>query len=42
MCKCPPTSEFKWIDPKGFDSNKYNSNNSKGCVLQIDVEHPKE
>ena len=25
-----PTSEFKWIDPKEFDLNKYTSNSSKG------------
>ena len=34
--------EFKWIDPKGFDSNKYSSNGWKSCVLEVDLEYPKE
>ena len=38
MSKFLPTSRFKWIDPKVFDLNKYNSNNSKGCVLEVDLE----
>ena len=33
---------FKWIDSKEFDLNKYKSNSSKGCVLQIYFEYPKE
>ena len=37
-----PISEFKWIDPKDFDLNKYNKNSSKSCVLEIDFEYPKE
>ena len=37
-----PTSGFKWIDPEEFDLNKYTSNSSKGCVLKVDVEYPKE
>ena len=37
-----PTSEFKWIDPKGFYLNKYTSNSSKGCVLEVDLECLKE
>ena len=37
-----PTSSFKWIDPKEFDLNKYTSNSSKGCVLEVDLEYPKE
>ena len=28
-----PASEFKWIEPEDFDSNKYSSSSSKGCVL---------
>ena len=35
-----PTSGFKCIDPKESDFNKYTSNVSKGCVLE--VEYPKE
>ena len=37
-----PTSSFKWIDPKEFDLNKYTSNSSKGCILGVDLEYPKE
>ena len=37
-----PTSGFKWIDPKEFDLNKYTSNSSKGCVVKVDLEYPKE
>ena len=29
ISKFLPISEFKWIDLKEFDSNKYSSNNSK-------------
>ena len=42
MSKFLSTSSFKWIDPEEFDLNKYTSNNSKGCVLEADLEHPKE
>ena len=42
MVKFLPTSGFKWIDPKEFDLNKYTSNSSKGCVLEVDLEYPKE
>ena len=35
-----PTSEFKWIDPKEFDLNKYTSNSSKRCVLEVDFKYP--
>ena len=42
MYKFLPTSGFKWIDPKEFDLNKYTSNSSKGCVLEVDLEYPKE
>ena len=37
-----PTSGFKWIDPNEFDLNKYTNNSSKGCVLEVDLEYPKE
>ena len=42
MYKCPPTSRFKWIHLKEFDLNKYTSNSSKRCVLEVDLEYPKE
>ena len=42
MLKFIPTSGFEWIDAKECDLNKYTSNSSKGCVLQFDLEYPKE
>ena len=42
MSKFLPTSGFKWIDLKEFDLNKHTSNSSKGCVLEINLEYPKE
>ena len=42
MSKFLPKSGFKWIDPKEFDLNKYTSNSSKGCILEVDLEYPKE
>ena len=42
MSKFLPTSGFKLVDPKEFDLNKCSSNNSKGCVLEADLEYPKE
>ena len=42
MSKFPPTSGLKWIDPREFKSNKYSSNSLKGCVLEIDLEYPRE
>ena len=42
MSKYLPTSGFKWIVPKEFDLNKYTSNSSKDCVLQVNLEYSKE
>ena len=42
MSKFLPKSGFKWIDPKEFDVNKYASNSSKECVVEIDLEYPKD
>ena len=43
MSKFLPTCGFKWIDPRVlFDLNKYTSNSSKGSVLEVDLECPKE
>ena len=36
------TTGFKWIDPKKFDLDEYTSNSSIGCVLEFDLEYPKE
>ena len=42
MSKFLPLSGLKWIDPKDFDSMKYSSKSSKGCVIEVDLEYPKE
>ena len=42
MWKFLPTFEFKWIGPKEFGMSKYTCNSSKGCVLEVDFEYPKE
>ena len=42
MSKFLPTSNFKWINPKKSDQNKYTISNSKGCVLKVDLQYPKE
>ena len=42
LSKFLSTSGFKWIDPKELDLNKYTSNSSKGCVLEVDLEYSKE
>ena len=40
MSKFLPTSDFKWIDPKQFDLNKYASKSLKICVLKNDLKYP--
>ena len=42
MSKFLPTSGFKWIDPEEFNLNKCTSNGSKGYVLEVGFEYPKE
>ena len=42
MSKFLPTSGFKWIDPEEYDLNKYTSNSLKRCVLEANLEYPKE
>ena len=42
MLKFLLTSIFKYIDPKKFNSNIFSSNSLKGCVLEVDLEYPKE
>ena len=42
MSKFLLTTGFNWIDPKESGLNKCISNSSKGCVLEVDLEYPKE
>ena len=37
MSKFLPISGFKWVDPKKLDLNKYTSNSSKRCVLELKI-----
>ena len=37
-----PTTIFKWTDPKEFNLNKYISNSSKWCILEVGLEYPEE
>ena len=41
ISKFLPTNGFKCIDPKEFDLNKFTSNSSKDCVLEVGFEYPK-
>ena len=42
MFKILSSEGFKWIDHENLDSNKNNSNSSKGCFLEVDLNCPKE
>ena len=42
LSKFPPTYGFKWLDLTELDLNKYISNSSKGRVLQVNLEYPKQ
>ena len=42
MSKFLPTGGFKWVDTKEFDLNEYSNNSLKDCVLEVDLEYPKE
>ena len=42
MSKFIQTSGLEWIDSKEIDLNEYTSNISKKCVLEVDLEYPKE
>ena len=37
MFKFLPRSSIKRIEPREFESNKYTSNSSKDCVLEVDL-----
>ena len=42
MSRFLPKCSFKWIDPKEFHFNKYTSNSLRECILEVDLEYPKE
>ena len=37
MSKFLSTSRLKWIDPKEFDLNKYTSNSTENCILEVEL-----
>ena len=37
-----PTGHFKWENPEGFDWEGFDSEGSKGAMLEVDLEYPKE
>ena len=37
MSEFLPTSRLKWIDPKEFDLNKYTSNSTENCILEVEL-----
>ena len=39
MSKFLPAREFKLTDPKEYDLDKYTSNSSKGCFLEVVLEY---
>ena len=39
MAKFLPPSVFKWLVSKDFNLNKYTSNSSKGCILEVNLEY---
>lgn len=42
MSKFLITGVFKWIAFTEFNWNKYSSNSLKGCILDADLEYPRE
>ena len=42
MSKFLSTSGFKWINPKEFELNKYTRYSLKWCIVEADLEYPKE
>ena len=42
ISKFLPTSWLKWVGPKELNLNEYTSNNLRRCVLEVDLEYPKE
>ena len=36
------TISLKWVYPKEIDLDKHDSSISKSCLLEVDLEYPKE
>ena len=42
MSKSLPVGRLKWLDPSKFDFDKDDDNSLRVCVLELDLEYPKE
>ena len=42
MSKSLPSGGFKWLDPAKFSLNKYDDDSLRDCILEVDLEYPKE
>jgi hypothetical protein len=42
MCQLLPTCDFKWVDPKDFDSVLEGLKTENGYILEVDLEYPAE
>ena len=40
--KSLPKSRFKWLDPANVNLDKYDDNNSRGCILEVNLDYPKK
>ena len=42
MSKPLSKSKFKWLNPEKFNLDKYKDNSLRGCVLEVNLEYPKD
>ena len=42
MARSFPSAKFKWLDPVNFSRNKYDDGSLRPCVLEANLEYPKE
>ena len=42
MSKSLPTGGFKWLDLEKFHLDNYENDSLRGCVVEVDLEYPKE
>ena len=42
MARSFPSAKFKWLDPANFSRNKYDDGSLRPCVLEANLEYPKE
>ena len=42
MMQLMPTEMLNWVNPKGFNLNKYSNGSTVGCFLEVDLYYPGE